>query len=189
MTYLARETFLVRIQRRERDYVLPDGASLRLRELMADERISAHEIGDLDRETAPATFRNLIGMYAYIVQRGVIDPTTGELLFTVDDIADLATARADINGANWVRVVGDAIWGLSEADPDSFRGGDPAPERPRHNDPDVRPTDRGGAPGAVGERGRAGDLGAHGDPEPGDGAGDAGGSAAGSPHEQPVDAL
>lgn len=126
--YLGRDAWLQAIQRVEDDYTLPDGRMLRIRELSAEERIAAQEIGDADPETH--FYTNLGGMYAYIMVCGVIDPETHAPLFTADDIPTLIGTRGGATRAGLdIRSIGSAIWRLSEADQDSFRGlGDPADE-------------------------------------------------------------
>jgi hypothetical protein len=120
MAYLTREQILLSIPLLEADYEVGDGTKVRIRELMAEERIAAQEAGDLDPETR--RFRNLGMFYAYIVRFGVIAEPSGDPLFTDADLPALARARTPIlpRGVR-IRNLGDAIWSLSEADPDSFR--------------------------------------------------------------------
>lgn len=158
MTYLSREQFLGRIQRLEDDYTLANGTKLRIRELLAEDRLIAQELGDPDPETRQ--YRDIDGLYTYIVQRGVIDPQTGEPLFAPTDIAAFRTAR--MQGLAELKKLGDAIWFLSEADPDSFRTPRDAADQPGDADPSGGPADSPGGDRANPGRTRDGDLGADG---------------------------
>lgn len=169
MSYLSRDELLRQIRRLETDVDLPDGRKIRIRELMAEDRIAAQEAADADPETRH--FRNVPGFYARIVQRGVLTGPDGDLLFTEADLPALAAGRTGLRGLN-IRDIGDAIWRLSEADPDSFRALGRAVDEGGDADADDRAAAAEANDGS-GERGRgSGDLGADGGDglgrEPGD---------------------
>lgn len=164
--YLSRTEVLETIRRIESDYPIPGrpGACLRIRELLYEDARAARDAGEPDAETF--RYRNEAMFYAVIVQRGVLDGPGGALLFSPDDLPALALGRTGIHGLN-MRALGDAIYALSEADPDSFRGLDTPADETGNADAGGGAPDGGGNDPADGPGGGADDLGADG----GDGAG------------------
>jgi hypothetical protein len=92
----------------EKDYALPSGRIVRIRELSAAARIEASQAAQTDGKFNGPLFN------AIVVQAGTVNPSIPKT-----DIPKLMAGRGGAVAA-WCN----AIWGLSEASPDAFKSGD-----------------------------------------------------------------
>ena len=120
-----KDQFLTAIKRRQSIHTLPDGGSLPICELTAEEYFQAVEAGGFDTERR--TWQNLCGFHARIVRYGACDEQ-GLPLFTDDDLPTLERARGWVGEVSWLRSTADAIWALSGVRQSDYKSGDPAPD-------------------------------------------------------------
>ena len=120
MTYLTRDQVAARSRRARVDFESPVlGGTLCLQELGRWDWRVATKAAEIPGEAG----RIYIDLWHIgIFTRGVVDPATGEPLFTQDDL--LTWRNSDALWAEVARIA-DAILSLSEVGPDSLKSGDP----------------------------------------------------------------
>lgn len=123
-----RDTFLAGIKRRQSIHTLPDGTTMPICELSADEYFACVEAGSADADTKRYT--NVPAFYAAIVRYGACDDT-GAPLFTDDDLPQLERARNPLSEPSWLYGAGDAIWALSEVRQTDLKSDDPETDQAR----------------------------------------------------------